>query len=74
VYQQFENTTSAIGMASSEVFSNCWIHRLKSPLPQLRRNRKVQAALNFDHVWFAYRNIPIDTGDGKNRKEPHGLE
>src|ERR1700720_602490 len=24
--------------------------------------------IEFEHVWFAYRNIPIDTGDGKNGK------
>src|SRR5437867_2754252 len=36
--------------------------------PAVTKKPQGPGRIEFNHVWFAYRNIPIDTGDAKNGK------
>src|SRR6266851_3335632 len=42
--------------------------------PAVTKKPEGPGRIEFDHVWFAYRNIPIDTGDGKNGKGARAAE
>ncbi|HTE89578.1 MAG TPA: ABC transporter ATP-binding protein [Terriglobales bacterium] len=57
-------------MASSERIFKLLDTPVEITSPAVTKKPEGPGRIEFDHVWFAYRNIPIDTGDGKNGKGP----
>jgi len=55
-------------MASSERIFKLLDTPVEITSPAVTKKPEGPGRIEFDHVWFAYRNIPIDTGDGKNGK------
>jgi ATP-binding cassette, subfamily B, multidrug efflux pump len=55
-------------MASSERIFKLLDTPVEITSPAITRKPEGPGRIEFDHVWFAYRNIPIDTGDGKTGK------
>jgi ATP-binding cassette subfamily B protein len=55
-------------MASSERIFKLLDTPVEITSPAVTKKPEGSGRIEFDHVWFAYRNIPIDTGDGKNGK------
>jgi len=55
-------------MASSERIFKLLDTPVEITSPAVTKKPGGPGRIEFDHVWFAYRNIPIDTGDGKNGK------
>src|SRR5258705_2868905 len=55
-------------MASSERIFKLLDTPVEITSPAVTKKPEGLGRIEFDHVWFAYRNIPIDTGDGKNGK------
>ena len=55
-------------MASSERIFKLLDTSVEITSPAITKKPEGPGRIEFDHVWFAYRNIPIDTGDGKNGK------
>src|SRR6478752_6204393 len=53
-------------MASSERIFKLLDTPVEITSPAVTKKPEGPGRIEFDHVWFAYRNIPIDTGDGKN--------
>src|SRR5438309_2300163 len=61
-------------MASSERIFKLLDTPVEITSPAVTKKPEGPGRIEFDHVWFAYRNIPIDTGDGKNGKGPLAAE
>jgi len=55
-------------MASSERIFKLLDTPVEITSPAVTKKPEGPGRIEFDHVWFAYRNIPGDTGDGKNGK------
>jgi ATP-binding cassette, subfamily B, multidrug efflux pump len=55
-------------MASSERIFKLLDTPVEITSPAITKKPEGAGRIEFDHVWFAYRNIPIDTGDGKDGK------
>src|SRR6266576_2360815 len=55
-------------MASSERIFKLLDTPVEITSPAVTKKPEGPGRIEFDHVWFAYRNIPIDTGEGKNGK------
>jgi ATP-binding cassette, subfamily B, multidrug efflux pump len=55
-------------MASSERIFKLLDAPVEITSPAVTKKPEGPGRIEFDHVWFAYRNIPIDAGDGKNGK------
>src|ERR1700720_1302560 len=55
-------------MASSERIFTLLDTPVEITSPPVTKKPEGPGRIEFEHVWFAYRNIPIDTGDGKNGK------
>src|SRR2546429_4792668 len=55
-------------MASSERIFKLLDTPVEITSPAVTKKPEGPGRIEFDHVWFAYRSIPIDTGDGKNGK------
>src|SRR6058998_818775 len=55
-------------MASSERIFKLLDTPVEITSPAVTKKPEGPGRIEFNHVWFAYRNIPIDTGDGKNGK------
>src|SRR5256885_271374 len=55
-------------MASSERIFKLLDTPVEITSPAVTKKPEGPGRIEFDHVWFAYRNTPIDTGDGKNGK------
>ena len=55
-------------MASSERIFKLLDTPVEITSPAVTKKPEGPGRIEFDHVWFTYRNIPIDTGDGKNGK------
>src|SRR5256886_1811757 len=55
-------------MASSERIFKLLDTPVEITSPAVTKKPEGPGRIEFDRVWFAYRNIPIDTGDGKNGK------
>src|SRR2546423_6028000 len=53
-------------MASSERIFKLLDTPVEITSPAVTKKPEGPGRIEVDHVWFAYRNIPIDTGDGKN--------
>jgi ATP-binding cassette, subfamily B, multidrug efflux pump len=53
-------------MASSERIFKLLDTPVEITSPAVTKKPEGPGRIEFDHVWFAYRNIPIDTGDTKN--------
>ena len=51
-------------MASSERIFKLLDTPVEIASPAVTKKPEGPGHIEFDHVWFAYRNIPIDTGDG----------
>ena len=51
-------------MASSERIFKLLDTPVEIASPAVTKKPEGPGNIEFDHVWFAYRNIPIDTGDG----------
>src|SRR5438067_7730883 len=51
-------------MASSERIFKLLDTPIEIASPAVTKKPEGAGHIEFDHVWFAYRNIPIDTGDG----------
>src|SRR5438876_1557918 len=51
-------------MASSERIFKLLDTPVEIASPAVTKKPEGAGHIEFDHVWFAYRNIPIDTGDG----------
>ena len=61
-------------MASSERIFKLLDTPVEITSPAVTKKPEGPGRIEFDHVWFAYRNIPIDTGDGKNGKGARAAE
>src|SRR6266498_365488 len=61
-------------MAASERIFKLLDAPVEITSPAVTRKPTGPGRIEFDHVWFAYRNIPIDTGDGKNGKGARAAE
>src|SRR5882724_5073480 len=61
-------------MASSERIFKLLDTPVEITSPAVAKKPEGPGRIEFDHVWFAYRNIPIDTGDGKNGKGARAAE
>src|SRR5256712_510221 len=55
-------------MASSERIFKLLDTPVEITSPAVTKKPEGPGRIEFDHVWFAYRYIPINTGDGKNGK------
>jgi ATP-binding cassette subfamily B protein len=61
-------------MASSERIFKLLDTPVEITSPAVTKKPEGPGRIEFDHVWFAYRNIPINTGDGKNGKGARAAE
>src|SRR5256885_10770420 len=55
-------------MASSERIFKLLDTPVEITSPAVTKSAEGPGRIEFDHVWIPHRNIPIDTGDGKNGK------